>query len=552
MTAGLYYVSEAYSIDGPKLMGRNAAGESFLRGFLAHSRTSDAFWLQVENEQDAKHFASRATAFGRIEQIKAFSAASLGDAKKPGVIYHPGPGIAKHADLRRGFGDASWSLCGITHTTSSASAMDALSGLLISPVQPWDALICTSSAVKQNVENVLQAQADYLRDRLGTTRIVLPELPVIPLGIHTSDFEYTATQRQNARSELAINEHSIVVLYTGRLSFHAKAHPLVMYQALEAAATATGKHVTLIECGWFANDFIKDAFTDAAGHACPSVRVIRLDGRESSNRNLAWSSADIFCSLSDNIQETFGIVPIEAMAAGLPVIVSDWNGYKDSVRDGVDGYRIRSIGPKPGLGGDLAHRHALGIDTYDRYCGFSSSLIGIHFKELVASFERLLVSPELRHTMGRAGKLRAAQVYDWGAIMPLYEELWDSQHDIRKSAAKKSARASRTFPARLDPTKSFSHYPTTLLTPDTILRMTRKTASEAMADLAELRTLAMVSFADYVFPTDQEIYKIFEQAGKDGAKASASSLIEVIEEQRRPFALRGLTWLVKLGLFTFE
>jgi glycosyltransferase involved in cell wall biosynthesis len=47
--------------------------------------------------------------------------------------------------------------------------------------------------------------------------------------------------------------------------------------------------------------------------------------------------------LSDNIQETFGIVPIEAMAAGLPVVVLDWDGYKNTVRDGIDGFRVPTL-----------------------------------------------------------------------------------------------------------------------------------------------------------------------------------------------------------------
>ena len=34
------------------------------------------------------------------------------------------------------------------------------------------------------------------------------------------------------------------------------------------------------------------------------------------------------------------VLPVEAMASGLPVIVSDWDGYKETVRDGVDGFRI--------------------------------------------------------------------------------------------------------------------------------------------------------------------------------------------------------------------
>ncbi|NDD14455.1 MAG: glycosyl transferase, partial [Betaproteobacteria bacterium] len=61
------------------------------------------------------------------------------------------PGIGEHALARAAYGHGSWSLCGITHTTSSAGAMDAIADVLVAPVQPWDALICTSSAVKDNV-----------------------------------------------------------------------------------------------------------------------------------------------------------------------------------------------------------------------------------------------------------------------------------------------------------------------------------------------------------------------------------------------------------------
>ena len=44
--AAIYYHAEAYTTSGPKLMGHNAADESFLRGFLAYSQAPD-FWAQV-------------------------------------------------------------------------------------------------------------------------------------------------------------------------------------------------------------------------------------------------------------------------------------------------------------------------------------------------------------------------------------------------------------------------------------------------------------------------------------------------------------------------
>ena len=173
-----------------------------------------------------------------------------------------------------------------------------------------------------------------------------------------------------------------------------------MYQALGKAARASNKDIILVECGWHPNDAVEQAFAAGAEMVSPNVRVITLDGRVAANRETAWASADVFCSLSDNIQETFGIVPVEAMAAGLPVIVSDWDGYKDTVRDGIDGFRIPTIAAAPGLAGDLAHRHALGIETYDRYCGHSSSLVALHAKKLTTAFTELFQSTELRKQMG--------------------------------------------------------------------------------------------------------------------------------------------------------
>ena len=58
-----------------------------------------------------------------------------------------------------------------------------------------------------------------------------------------------------------------------------------------------------------------------------------------------WAAADLFLSLVDNPQETFGLAPVEAMAAGVPVVVSDWDGYRYTVSDGVEGFRVPTLAP---------------------------------------------------------------------------------------------------------------------------------------------------------------------------------------------------------------
>ena len=545
MTAAIYYHPEAYTTSGPKLMGRNAAGESFLRGFLAHSKATE-FWAQVLKPEHAQHFARTVQAFGRSEAVKAVDKNSLGALAEAGVVYYPGPGIGEHAFQRAAFGHGSWSLCGITHTTSSAGAMDALAELITAPVQPWDAVICTSSAVKNNVERLLQAQVDYLKDRLGITKLVLPQLPVIPLGIHTQDFAFTEIQKADARQALGVDEHTLVVLFMGRLSFHAKAHPLAMYQALEAAAQATGKNVVLVECGWHANEFIEKAYADAARLACPSVRVVTLDGRKAEDRQTAWAGADVFCSLSDNIQETFGIVPIEAMAAGLPVVVADWDGYKDTVRDEIDGFRIPTLMPQAGLGGDLALRHALEIDTYDMYCGHACSLVAVEVQATAQAFIRLFESSDLRKQMGEAGRQRAREVYDWAAIIPQYETLWAQLNEIRTAQAKNLQPLPYPWPARMDPFHAFAAYPTQTLTEQTVLGLVDADAETALKRTLAYRQLAMIDFAKVILPIEAEIRTVL-QAAATGQK-TALELVAQIPTERQAFVFRSLAWLVKLGV----
>jgi glycosyltransferase involved in cell wall biosynthesis len=64
----------------------------------------------------------------------------------------------------------------------------------------------------------------------------------------------------------------------------------------------------------------------------------------------------------DNVQETFGLAPVEAMAAGLPLIVSDWDGMKDTVTPDV-GFRIPTELPGPGQATYLSQRHMGGTDS---------------------------------------------------------------------------------------------------------------------------------------------------------------------------------------------
>ena len=545
MTAAIFYHPEAYTTTDPKLMGRNAAGESFLRGFLTHSKSSQ-FWIQTENPTHSNLFSETARHYGRSEDIRTITKQTLGDLSQIGSIYYPSPNIGHYAYQRSAYGNTAWSLCGITHTTSSAKAMDAIASIPIAPLNQWDALICTSTSVKNNVKHILSAQIEYLKDRLGITRLVLPQLPVIPLGIHTKDFNFSEKKKSIARSNLGIDKNTVVILFMGRLSFHAKAHPLAMYQSLERASKHTDKKIILIECGWHANDHIKNSYIEAASLVCPSIKVLHLDGRDEITRKMAWAAADIFCSLSDNIQETFGITPIEAMASGLPVVVSDWDGYKETVRDQIDGFRIPTLMPQGGLGKDLALRHALELDSYDLYCGYTSSLISIDIPSTTQAFITLFQSPEIRIQMGKSGRERAEKFFDWSVIIPQYEKLWEELGKIRKTHSIENKPLKHPWPARLDPFYAFENYPTKVLTKNTVLALVHNNLDDSINHILTLKKLSMVNFSDVIQPTDKEIKILLTALAEK--PIPIEKIIEKFKINRKLFIFRSLNWLLKLGV----
>lgn len=363
--------------------------------------------------------------------------------------------------------------------------------------------------------------------------------------MHADEFVFESQERVRSRNALDIDLNALVILFVGRLSFHAKAHPLAMYQAIESARKDTGCKVHLVECGWYANDTIRDAFETAARVACPGVSVSRLDGRNPRELRRAWAVADIFCSLSDNIQETFGLTPIEAMASGLPVVVSDWNGYRDTVRHGTDGFRVPTTQPSPGLCSDIALRHALGIDSYDRYCGQTSSLVAVDVQAVAQAFKELFNNPDLRRRMGAAGRIRATNDYDWAVIIHRYEDLMEELAHIRKESQSPYV-VRNPWPARMDPFEAFAAYPTETLRSSTRLSLVDISPGHAVRRLQNYLKLSMVNFNHLELPIPAESEQIFNSLASGPLDVQA--LLKSFAQSRQRIIYRGLCWLLKLGI----
>jgi hypothetical protein len=316
-----------------------------------------------------------------------------------------------------------------------------------------------------------------------------------------------------------------------------------MYLALEQAAQRTGKKLHVIQAGWFANQNIRDEFVAGARNYCPSVNAVFLDGRRPEIREKVWFAADVFTSLSDNIQETFGMVPIEAMAAGLPQVISDWDGYRDTVRQGIDGFRIATAMPPPGMGEDIAWRHASGVDSYDRYIAHGSQCTSVDAAECAEAYVKLIENPDLRRSMGDAGRRRARDCFDWSVIIKAYQELWRELQQRREQAQQTPRRDERRpHPLREDPFALFADYATTTLHPDTVLTLGPESDTERFEQMFASPLTNYVG-APFLLAGKEECQAALARLA-DGPRAIAE-LLDLVDTERMHILHRSLGWLAK-------
>ena len=357
-----FYTKNAYDTGGTRLVGLQAANRHFPDALLRDEAVDDV-GCYVAEPRTFEEFSVAITpvkpATKTITHIPFGDHAALGRA---GTLHKPDPTIAPLLWQRRSADQRLYSVVGIIHSISALHIMESIGDVVVVPFQPWDALICTSQAGKDALTTMLGNWAEYLAQRFNATPQLNITLPLIPLGIDCDVFDAESAAsdaRTRVRAELGIGESDVAVLFVGRLTYRRKTHPVPMYLALQKAQEATGARLHFIQAGQFEDPDEEALFQQAAEQFAPNVRTLVVGGRELFRDHGVWSAGDIFLSLSDNIQETFGLSPVEAMAAGLPVVVSDWDGYRDTVRDGVDGFRIPTRMPPAPNGLSIAEHYHL-------------------------------------------------------------------------------------------------------------------------------------------------------------------------------------------------
>jgi len=117
-----------------------------------------------------------------------------------------------------------------------------------------------------------------------------------------------------------------------------------------------------------------------------------------------YSHATVFCCPS--IYEPFGIINLEAMACGTPVVASKVGGIPEVVVDGVTGLLV-----------PLEQQTESPFEPLDPQ-RFSA--------DLAAAINRLLGDPDLRQRMAQAGRERVEREFSWPSIARQTADLYGS------------------------------------------------------------------------------------------------------------------------------
>lgn len=170
-----------------------------------------------------------------------------------------------------------------------------------------------------------QSLVDIIRER-GVETAAL----VQPTGIDVEAF--AKGDGPTFRRERGISQRAFVIGHVGRLATE-KNLDLLMDGCLRALAKEPAMRLVMV-----GNGDRREAAESAARDAGLSDRVVFTGPLQGESLAAAYASFDVFAFTSQS--ETQGLVLVEAMASGTPVVALDGPGVRDVVTDGSNGYLL--------------------------------------------------------------------------------------------------------------------------------------------------------------------------------------------------------------------
>ncbi len=437
------------------------------------------------------------------------------------ILHVLGPDLYRALLLRQQLENKTFAVTGITHSLGHAPFQEWMYLNLLASPQPHDRLICTTPTAETAILKIAEQTSRTLshEKKLPTS--------IIPLGISLADLQRPAPPLRNA---LKIPESAVVFLSLGRFSYYTKADLAPLLFAFREALKKTTQDLRLILAGAAEDPDYPALLKTFAENAGIEKQVLILPNPQEEQKRSLYQMADIFVALGDNPQETFGLSVVEAMASGLPVIASEWDGYRALVLPHKTGVLVSTLGLKTFTQTDFAQ--AIQLDSLNHL--FISQSVATDLKKLTEAI--LVFAGDAPQRAEFAKQARAkAEAYDWKKIIAAYRGLWE---ELSKEAKKAPSDHSPKL-ATLHYRSVFSHYPTELIDASMVFaRSTR--GNELLEGKAELRLYTILD--EILIPTLMQ--KILLQLSQP---LSLKKVCENLNAEQAESVTYHLIWLYKYG-----
>ena len=251
-------------------------------------------------------------------------------------------------------------------------------------IQTWTPRVSKAIALSESVK-------PDLRD----VGVADEQIEIIPCGVDLPRFQATKVDRIAIRNKYGIPLDKFTYVTVGR-NHPKKGFPVLIEALAELKRSGTLKDIHVVFIGRNMSDLKPRAVElGVADH----ITLIEELGFDPNDREFRIPSAPIVelykcadaCAFPSLI-ETFAMINIEAMAAGIPVISTDAPGCIETITDGVDGLIARAGDPV----------------------------------DLASKMEQLQSSPDLRATLSANGSESVRKSFSWDVVGGQFESLYYS------------------------------------------------------------------------------------------------------------------------------
>jgi D-inositol-3-phosphate glycosyltransferase len=373
-------------------------------------------------------------------------------------------GIETQQVLRSYYSSRLYPIMTLTHGLSNHKILYSLFlRMLLEKTYPCDTLVCTSEGSLAAAKAIMEHVEQRFNDEYGTRLRYAGRFDRIPLCVDTN--VYRPQNKYGTRVKTGIDRNAFVILYLGKLSL-TKVNLFPFVPVLARIVKTNPKIKILFVCaGTEDPGYTTELYARAEELGIKKSLKVILNVDDEDKPDI-FAMADVFFSPSDTIQESFGLSPIEAMACGIPQIVSDWNGYRDTVMHGKTGFLIPTV-----FCGAVEDLHATGSVLgwmYDHIALGQSTLI--NWSKCEEYLQLMISNPTLREEMAKCSRDVALSSYSCAVVVNQYEKL---ARELIHNINLEPHSANTAFFSRPNYASFFGHYSTRNLAGEAwLLRLT--------------------------------------------------------------------------------